>query len=180
MNNIKNAIFHTQGTNINSYIKRYLNNYIKHKTFIKNKLSIHDIEVLDQNDNLIDKFSSESTWNQFINSMLAFGFIEPSIGKYIIKIKKINIDFITKNIFSKSSNKKIDLLRQSRLISFLVLIGKINENNFNDLNIKGKMSKTNFKNIKKEISLWEIKISKNEKTLKNVLERIENYEFKKQ
>jgi hypothetical protein len=42
------------------------------------------------------------------------------------------------------------------------------------------MSKTNFKNIKKEISLWEIKISKNEKTLKNVLERIENYEFKKQ
>jgi hypothetical protein len=61
MNNIKNAIFHTQGTNINSYIKRYLNNYIKHKTFIKNKLSIHDIEVLDQNDNLIDKFSSEST-----------------------------------------------------------------------------------------------------------------------
>jgi hypothetical protein len=85
--------------------------------------------------------------------MLAFGFIEPSIGKYIIKIKKINIDFITKNIFSKSSNKKINLLRQSRLISFLALIGKINENNFNDLNIKGKMSKTNFKNIKKEISL---------------------------
>ncbi len=178
MINLKNAKFHTVGTNANSYIKRFNDKYSEMEYFIVeelgNEINIYAITGK-RSPKLIDAFYSTSTLNQFINSLLAYGYIKEDANKFCIL--NPTLEDVWNSIFIKESNININIIRQSRIISLLKHINFINEENFKDINILGKRGSTKITNIQKETSKIELDLIKDFEHFTNVLERIKKYEF---
>ncbi|MCR8613411.1 MAG: hypothetical protein NC236_02915 [Mycoplasma sp.] len=179
MNNLESklngASFNTIGTNANSYIEKYIKSIGNIKSFL-----IYNWKLIDKNNNDFLSFTSESTTRQFINTLIAFGFIELGVGKYIVKKNKFNFEHVTKNIFKYDSNKVVNSIRQSRIISFLYKVDLINSSNFKKLNIKGKKGLTKEISLKREASRWEIEAAKDSKKEAMILKKIiEDYKFEK-
>ncbi|ENY69032.1 Hypothetical protein MAU_2260 [Metamycoplasma auris 15026] len=135
--------------------------------------------MYDDNDKIIDSFKSKSTYKQFISVLLSFGFIEDGIGKYIIKKTMFDYDYITEILFEKSNMNQINIIRQSRFITLLLNANYINKDNFALFELRSikKGHQPQFNRLKLEISDWEKQTTNDFKRLKNVLSKLDKYDF---
>ena len=178
LNKIQNASFNTIGTNGNSYIKKFMEK-IENNTGIY-ELNLEDKwQIFSKNNILLWTFTSVSTKRQFLNSLEAYGFLEPITGSYKVLFNKYSFKDVTNAIFSYSDDEKINVIRQSRMLSLLREINIINDKNFNTLNIVGKQGNTKLHALLKEKTKWEDECLLSIDNLILALERIKKYEFKK-
>ncbi|WP_434335331.1 hypothetical protein [Mycoplasma leachii] len=177
---IKNAIFHTVGTNAKSYLKRFRDNYLEFNSFYilpSSKIN-NNINVMNENDKEIDIFTSDATYDQFCLVLTAFGYIKNVNGNWKIINKELSTKQIADNIFSKSLNKNVSIYRQSKIITLLVNLNIINESNYQDFKLKGKRTnQVKIKNLKAEVSPWEKDVCLDAELITYCLKKIENYEF---
>ncbi|WP_238543387.1 hypothetical protein [Metamycoplasma auris] len=176
---LKNVVFHTIGTNCNAYIKRFQDKYKNTSFFYDIDIGDSLIYLYDDNDKIIDSFKSKSTYKQFISVLLSFGFIEDGIGKYIIKKTMFDYDYITEILFEKSNMNQINIIRQSRFITLLLNANYINKDNFALFELRSikKGHQPQFNRLKLEISDWEKQTTNDFKRLKNVLSKLDKYDF---
>ncbi|WFQ95760.1 hypothetical protein MFERI15568_00176 [Mycoplasma feriruminatoris] len=177
---VKNAVFHKVGTNANSYLKTFKDKYTKTNSFFTSPSNNtnNKIYVYDENEKIIDAFKSHSTYDQFCLTLCAFGYIENVNGTYRIIKKELTNKEIIDNMFLKSSNKDISILRQSRIITFLFNLNIINKNNHEDFELKGKRSSgVELKNLIAETSSWEKQICMDIDLIIYCLEKIKTYDF---
>ncbi|MDP4040354.1 hypothetical protein [Mycoplasma mycoides] len=177
---IKNAIFHTVGTNAKSYLKRFKDKYSKFNSFYTspNSKINNNINVMNENDKIIDVFTSDATYDQFCLVLTAFGYIKNVNGNWKIINKELSTKQIADNIFSKSLNKNVSIYRQSKIITLLVNLNIINESNYQDFKLKGKRTnQVKIKNLKAEVSPWEKDVCLDAELITYCLKKIENYEF---
>ena len=101
---IKNAIFHTVGTNAKTYLKRFKDKYSEFNSFYisPNSKINNNINVMNENDKEIDIFTSDATYDQFCLVLTAFGYIKNVNGNWKIINKELSTKQVADNIFSKS------------------------------------------------------------------------------
>ncbi|MCK5867091.1 MAG: hypothetical protein KAG14_01700 [Mycoplasmataceae bacterium] len=178
MNNWNGAMFDTIGTNISSYVSKFVV-AIKNSKKISIDTSSGECVLFDENGKEIMNLKSLITGKQFIASLEAYGMIQKSIGGYIVLHNAFNFHDVTNAIFEYSNDKKVQKIRQSRIISFLAKINVINAKNFDSLEIKGVRGNTKYEAVIREISMWEKEAGNDISNITIVLERIKNYEFKR-
>ncbi|ADK69256.1 hypothetical protein V2P57_03985 [Mycoplasma mycoides subsp. mycoides] len=177
---IKNAIFHTVGTNAKTYLKRFKDKYSEFNSFYisPNSKINNNINVMNENDKEIDIFTSDATYDQFCLVLTAFGYIKNVNGNWKIINKELSTKQVADNIFSKSLNKNVSIYRQSKIITLLVNLNIINESNYQDFKLKGKRTnQVKIKNLKAEVSPWEKDVCSDAELITYCLKKIENYEF---
>ncbi|MCK5867071.1 MAG: hypothetical protein KAG14_01600 [Mycoplasmataceae bacterium] len=172
----ENALFDTLGTNTSSYIQRFVTGIGNSK-----EISIDQTEgnylLLNGRGEIVIDMNTKNTGIQCIATLEAFGLIDKKIGGYKVVNTEFDFNRVSKSIFEYSKDKKVQKIRQSRIISFLAKVGMINKKNFASLNIVGKRGPTKFEAIIRETSVWEKEAGSSMKNIKEIFERIEKYEF---
>ncbi|WFQ91583.1 hypothetical protein MFERI14815_00179 [Mycoplasma feriruminatoris] len=181
------VIYHNMATNCSSYISTFIDAFKGLKKFtIREDFKINyetnqkDIDIIAVNEEQKDiiNIGSDSKFNQFCDTLIAFGFIKAVPGYWEILTTDINMDEITKTLFTKHYSENINIIRQSRMIGLLISLDIITKENYKDFNLKGKKSqKPVFDAIKFQISLWEKGISESVEKSERILKLITSYQF---
>lgn len=172
----ENSKFDTLGTNINSYIAKFTKNIHDAKE-VTIDITTGQYILFNESGEEVLNAGSINTGKQLIASLEAFGMISKKIGGYRVNKNVFDFESVTRSIFEYSSDKKVQKIRQSRIISFLAKVGMINKKNFTSLNIVGKRGNTKYEAVIREISIWEVTAGNDITNITNVLERIKKYEF---
>lgn len=165
--------FHKVGTKHKSYIQRFIKKYSNHDMFEPIKYDNHNI-VLEADGVKVDQFNSNSTYKQFINTLICLGFIEVIPRGFKILNRSISFEVMTKYIFTKSDDKQVQRLRDSRKISLLAQLNLLNDKRIEELNIIKKHGEFNVNDAIFEASLWEELTLSTIGNVSHVLERIKN------
>lgn len=169
--------FHHLGTKHETYIKRFNEKYNGIKSFSFNKVDDNYIAILDEKLKKIDIFTSKATFNQFIMVLESFEIIKPIASGYGIKNNLPDWEYMFEAIFSNSSDKHIQVYRESRKISFLYLLNLVDENFIKKNGISKIKGSLEPSDINKEVSLWEKEGIKSYDRIIKFLERVK-HEYK--
>lgn len=161
------------GTKHGSYIKKFIENIAHCDSFEIEIIDNHKFNVINDNIKLMS-FSSKSTFKQFMATLEALGFIKENGMKYIVNKKEFDWLYITESIFTKSTNKKIQNIRDSRKVSILANLNLLTKKNIDSIGIDKKIGTFKVSDALSESSLWEEETMSQLKRVTYVLERIKN------
>ncbi|AJM71747.1 hypothetical protein [Mycoplasma yeatsii] len=170
-----------------AYKKRFDQIYKNHE-----KISYYPegkrMKVFNENNEYVDNFNSDSAFEQCFKTLVGLGFLDINLnGDYIPILQERSVEEIIDLIFSKydKGNNQyykdwINIYRQSKIISFLIELKIIDENNVNSLQLK-KLKKTSEFDINKfkqyEIGRWEKEICLSEKTKNYIISKVLGHDF---
>lgn len=166
--------FHHLATKHKTYVDRLSEKFAKTRKFSFTKVDGNSIIVLDETGEKIDKFSSSTTFNQFVLVLESLGMIKALASGYEIVRHTFDWESAFDAIFTRTVDEQVYTYRQSRKIAFLYELNLVDQKFIDINNISKKRGELNLEDIKKEVSLFEKEGKNSFVRIIKFLERVKN------